>query len=554
MTIKPFKLIIIVILIIIIIYFIINNKKEHQTNNSEVELSSEAELGCQTLAQLLSNNKISVKPIDSTVNIEDILNTISKNVDAEGRIHGYLPSNIIYDNGIYRDTNNRFTINPDGTFSSNDFIFQEGIIKNTNNTVLYDPNTKKLKYNNVTYDGIDNNLKENDNLFTLDNSGQLIAGEIIYDVDGTIRQKNNRFNYNLNRNELKAFPDASNNYNFLMDNTSIQSQYDPIKKRYNVTLNNDNFTINTNNIFDELITYNKATNNYNNTIKLMDVSENILVDINYPINCINIIDSPNFYDEVIILKKAADVNKYGPLNIRKIFFYDMSGYSLNTTKSDGTLLTYPNDFDTTTPVSGVNMDSTLTADNLLNLLVDDNTLNYSGLGTTNVDNVIRIKFKKPRNLATIRIDNRLDGNQKNIMNTIIYFRKNGNSLAKLELKAPTHSNGNINITSNTTINDFPLYKTTLDILNKRKLTINGNLVSSTSPPTDASSLPNYSNHIRELDINSGFSLWRFFGTGYIPVRTYSSVSNTFITSGNFSWRTLYNFRPWIALPVPSAIY
>jgi hypothetical protein len=973
MTFKSFKLIIIVILVLIILFFTINNKKEHLINNSEVQKSF------QTLAQLLANNQLTVKPVNTNtdIDIDRILQNIAVNADESGRIRGYLPSNILYDNGKFRDVNNRFIINPDGTFSSTDFVFQEGLIKNTNNTVLYDPNTKKLKYNKVTYDGVTNKLEENnkkylinqegdikaeeinylynnntfttpfvsydintkvlkqkDNKFTIDNIGNLNAGDIIYEertgnvtvkdliynkntdriskgsqfvydadknltlnngdllytVDGTIKKNNNRYQinkdgiitaenfkfenekvtvgnldydvtkqneivfgedimydfndkvikklddsviieqygkikarknnddydfiydttgditardlvyaengditardlvyrpdneitarndfvykpsgeisarglvykpdkeisardfvyksdneisardfvyspngdiiakdilyqnnivknrdnifeyntttkafnadylgknangtnkynfnmdntgdvkaypnatntaydvkydkqddtieikdiiydkksnifikagpnyilYDINNNIFKALQDSSDNFNFVMDKGVIQAQYNNVTKKYYFNLNGKNIDIKpnadvkndisidtTNNIVRALagdssdynfvmdkgtinanwdpisktylmqingnaikikdllyensllsnqsktIKYNiinntlditgpdntitrymidNNTGDYISTVKLLDVSNNKLVDATYKFNKYGtLIDSPNFYNEIIIMKKAEDVTKSGALHIRKIFMYDINGYtakeSTSTTTSTGTILTL-NDID---ELVGENMNHASIGSNVNygalnqnNLLVDGSTPYFSGHGIAavngvNVNQAIRIRFKKSRRLASIRIDNRLDCCQRNIHGTVIYFRKNGNSLAKIDILAPTNANG-INITTATTIDNFPLQKYNVDMFKNRGYT--------------APLHQPFLNNQQQWLSHAGSSMWRFFGAGYVN----TTLNNT---GGNWTSTTNYPFRPWIALLVPT---
>jgi hypothetical protein len=952
MTFKSFKLIIIVILILIILFFVIKyDKKEHLINNSEVEKSF------QTLAQLLSNNKLTIKPIDANTDITKILENIAINVDATGKIQGYLPSNIVYDNGKYRDVNNRFTINPDGTFSSTDFVFQEGLIKNINNTVLYDPNTKKLKYNKVTYDGINNKLEENNNkyyinqegdinaeginylydnntfntpfisydintkvlkqknnLFTIDNIGNLNTGGIIYEegtgnvtikdliynkntdtitkgsefvydadknlsmndgnllytVDGTIKKNNryeinkdglltanklsvdddkiiagnlaydlnkqdeiifgndimydfndkiikklddsviinkegkimakknedgydftydvtgdikardllykpnneisarglvykpnneitardlvykssgeltakdfvyspngdiiakdilyqnniiknkdnsfeynnttktfnadylgknangtnkynfnmdntgnvkvypnatntaydvnynkgdnitvkdltynlvtnkiikagtNYFEYDMTNNKLQALKDSNNKYNFIMDKGVIQAEYNPKTDKYyfnmngkkidikpNTDLKNDvsidtldnkilamagdssdyNFimengkikanwnTVAKNYYFNldgktinikpdgtgtkDLIYENNLLYNQNKTFKydtaknavdvigtsntitrymldnntgnytvtvgtVRDISNNEIFPATYTYNKFGeLIDSPNFYDEVIIMKKAVDVSVYGPLHIRKVFFYDISGYT-GLGDSVGTLIP-------TSDISGVfgeNMDNPAIEThpyygplNVQNLLAINNTITFSGHGNLKTkDQTIRIKFTRPRKLASIRIDNRNDQEQRRIHKTIVYFRKNNITLAKINLDAPT-INGNINITNPNTKTDymsiFPIYQQTNTILSNRGITLH----------------TRYKNDIIEWLTNPGASIYRFFGTGF------EKSTSVFRNSGSGDWAYAaspinYEFRPWIILPVPTIV-
>ena len=556
MTFKQFKLIIIVILIIIIIYFFINNRMEHLINNSEVELSF------QTLAQLLSNNKISVKPKDTTVNIkdiEDIINNISKNVDAEGRLLGYLPSNIIYDNGRYRDTNNRFTINPDGTFSSNDFIFQEGNIKRINDTIYYDPTTKKLKYNNVTYDEIANNLKENNNKYLISQEGNLSMnnGDLLYTVDGTIRQKNNRYVIDntgkVTARDLVYKLDGEISARDLVYKTDGEISardlvYKPdgeIKAQYNSTNNTYKFVMNNNGVIKTRNSTGTRIDNLDGTYtvtrdNVTDVSNNLLVNATYIYNQSGVlIDSPNFYDEIIIMKRATDVGSDKPLHIRKVFLFSMDGY--NGIDNSGTIVPIAD-------ILGVyheNMDDTFTSQSTYtpltkeNLLIDDTTTTYTGRGKANTNNVIRIKFTKGINLASIRIENRLDFYQNRIHKTIVYFRKNGVSLAKINLDAPTDAAGNLYDTNNylyitnaMRMTNFPIYNQIIDILRKRGKDIN----------TD----PIYKNDIIKLFDYPGPSLYRFFGTGLAnTIFINSGIGGAIWTGSNFQ------YRPMIILPVPT---
>ena len=915
---KPFKLIIIVILVLIILFFIINDKKEHLINNSEVEKSF------QTLAQLLSSNKLSVKPVDANTDISKELENIAINVDKNGRIQGYLPSNIVYDNGKYRDVNNKFTINTDGTFSSTDFVFQEGVIKNSNNSVLYDPVTKKLKYNKVTYDGVNNKLEENnkkyninqegditseginylynnntfttpfvsydintkilkqkDNLFTIDNIGNFNAGGIIYEeqtgnmmvkdlvynkntdkitkgsefiydtdknlslndgdllytVDGTIKknnqyeinkegivtaenfkfendkisvgnldydltkqneiifgedimynfddkvikkiddsviieqdgkimarknndgydftyditgdikardlvyaesgditardlvyksdneitarndfvytpnnqitarglvyQPNNEINardfkyfadgsiyardffykpdkgivtgdisfennilkkidnsfeyntttkvfnadylgknangtnkYNLNmdnkgnvkvypnttntaydvnyykqynnitmkdltydlvsnkiikagpnfvlydvtNNIFKALPDSYDRYNFVMDKGVIQAQYNPTSNTY--YFKSDGKTLNfkpnpkapgtyevvhdgTNTKIRDLIYENDLLRNQSNTFKydtnknavdvggttvtryMLDnntgnykITRGTLTDISddkkiipevYTFNKFGtLIDSPNFYDEVIIMKNKEDTNN-NPLHIRKVFLYDMNGYT-GTAGSIGTLI----------PASDLTLFSenmgSFTKDNLLVDSTNPPMFNGHGLGTGNVNEVIRIKLTTPRKLASIRIDNRIDCCQSRIHKTIVYFRKNNITLAKIELKAPTDSSGKINIIKDTPLNSFPMYIDSIETLRKRGRTVHEPYL---LEPTNSKTWMTY----------GGPSVWRFFGTGLYGT-TFYNLQNGAAGGGNWSG-SLYGLRPYVVLPVPT---
>jgi hypothetical protein len=776
-------------------------------NNSEVQKSF------QTLAQLLANNQLSVKTVNSEMNIDSVLQSIAVNADESGRIQGYLPSNILYDNGKFRDVNNKFTINPDGTFSSTDFVFQEGLIKNTTNTVLYDPNTKKLKYNKVTYDGVNNKLEENNKKFTIDNIGNLNAGEnfkfendkvsvgnleyinnkvsvgnlkydaakqneiifgedimydlnnkvikklddsviidqegkimarknddgydFIYDVTGDILARNdfvyktsgeisardliyrpsgeisardliyrpsgeisardliyrpsgeisandliyqnnivknkdnifeyntttkafnadylgkntdgsNKYNFNMDttgdvkvypnatnidhdvkyykgqniievkdinynfntkliktaglnnilydttNNILKALPDSFDNYNFYMDKEVIQAGYNPTSNTYyfksdGKTLNfkpnpntpgtyeivNDGtntkikdliydgtvlqnkdktFIYDTNKnavdiIGNNIIRYMLSKNGYllsndDGTYRLTqgtvrDISNNLDIPAVYTFNKFGeLIDSPNFYDEVIIMKKAANVGTSGHLHIRKVFFYDINGYTGSNT---GSLLMM-------SEISGLhgenmNLESVGTQTN--GLLTMDNLFRateffpyWSGHGRPSVDNVIRIQFKKPIKLFSMRIDNRLNGLQNRIRGTVIYFRKNGNSLAKIDIDAP-------NITKDTTLNQFPLYNYNVNMFKNRGYT--------------APLHQPFTNNQDQWVVNPGSSMWRFFGTGINNGEFYDNIKQPY----GFDWTKekgdqqnppnplIYECRPWIALLVPT---
>ena len=710
---KSFKLIIIVILVLIILFFIINDKKEHLINNSEVEKSF------QTLAQLLSSNKLSVKPVDANTNIDSVLQSIS----ASDKVQVSLPSNIVYDNGKYRDINNKFSINTDGTFEASDFIFQDGLIKNPNNTILYDPVTKKLKYNNVTYDGVTkkleendkkfsintdgtisssnflfkdgliqnanntilfdpnnkilkynnvtydgvtNKLQENNNKFIIDNSGNLNlnAGELMYEREtgnvrvkdlnyeegsGNVRVKdlvynknadkitkgsdfvydanknltlnnNNgnllytvdgiitagKFNYNKNINKVSVgnldydttkeneiifgkdiMYDFNNKIIRKLDNSVIIDQEGKIMARknnngydftYDITgeilakdlVYKPNGEISTTDlIYQNNIIKNKAnTFDYNTITKVFnseytttqgtvtDISDNKVRPAIYSYKNGAIIDSPNFYDEVIIMKKAADIgtppnnsSNWKPLHIRKVFLYSMDAYT-GLDNSYGTLI--PGN-ESNFEVDHLNMDGfTNISGNLsvASLLADDpNAPNFAchGKEIENIDNVIRIKLKKPTRLASIRIDNRINGNQERIHKTIVYFRKNGVTLAKINLDAPTNTSNIININNDTKITDFPIYQQSERILVNR-----GRILHQPYMNNDKSWW------IADNPVSKP-SLYRFFGTGLLGSNFfnrdyfYNFDRKPLDTGGDWSVANAYADRPYIILPVPTII-